>query len=190
MGYFIQFNYFLYKAVYFQVSKTPHKRPSDKYQSMKVHGKMCLVQSCQLSLCVSIETLYPTRHSHINCAKVARCFLGRPVWLFSAMSLSFQTYQVNFVWDHLGTYFKGVMSVLKSPVLLYANRRSIHDLHHLLVSTASLSKSLFSCIIRFLDSTLAIHVFVSMKPDWCCTQNSTFPSKNVCWFEALVDPNM
>ena len=59
-----------------------------------------------------------------------------------------------------------------------------------LLSTASLSKSLFSCIIQFLGSTLAIRVFVSMKPVWRCTQNSTFPSKNVCWFEALVDPNM
>lgn len=59
-----------------------------------------------------------------------------------------------------------------------------------LLSTASLSKSLFSCSIQFWGSTLAIRVFVSMKPDWCCTQNPTFPSKNVCWFEALVDPNM
>lgn len=59
-----------------------------------------------------------------------------------------------------------------------------------LFSTASFSKSLFSGIIQFLGSTLAIRVFVSMRPVWCYTQNSTFPSKNVCWFEALVDPNM
>ena len=154
---------------------------------MRVFGGKCvLVKSCQLSNCCQHwNSLYPTRHGQIKSAKMARCFLGRPVWLFSAMSLSLQTYQVNFVWVHVGTYFKIVTPVTWKPFVFICNTCMIQ-----LLSTASLSKSLFSCIIQFLGSTLAIRVFVSMKPVWCCTQNSSFPSKNVCWFEALVDPNM
>lgn len=99
--------------------------------------EMCLVKSCQLSNCCQhFKRLHPTRHGQIKSAKMARCFLGRPVWLFSAMSLSLQTYQVNFVWDHLGTYFKIVTPVLKSRLLLFASYISIHNLHHLHVSTA------------------------------------------------------
>lgn len=157
---------------------------------------MCLVKSRQLSNCCQHwNSLYPARHGQIKSAKMARCFLGRPVWLFSAMSLSLQTYiPSEFRLGSFGYLLQNCHTSHLKAVCFYLQVQYQYIIYITcmiqLLSTASLSKSLFSCIIQFLGSTLAIRVFVSMKPVWCCTQNSTFPSKNVCWFEALVDPNM